>query len=241
MTISEGEVAAAIASMLRAGALTVTAPVIGDAGVPARAKLVFVVAVGLAIGLNRAPVALGDLPATAVLELAAGIVTGLVARFVMARAAIAGQLIGLSLGLGFASEYDVNAGENAGVIRTMATTIASLAFLSVGGLEAVVRGVAAGPAQLSHFAALGPQLLTEGTAAFGRGFALAAPIVLAALVGNLGLAVLNRAVPSINVFSISLASVLIIGGLTLLATSASFANDCTALARDAAARLYDAL
>ena len=40
------------------------------------------------------------------------------------RAAIAGQLFGLSLGLGFASQYDIHAGESAGTIRSIISTIA---------------------------------------------------------------------------------------------------------------------
>lgn len=49
----------------------------------------------------------------------------------------------------------------------------------------------------------------RATAAFGHGLALAAPIVLASLVGNLAFAVINRAEPAVNVFSIALAAVLV--------------------------------
>ncbi|HEY4243342.1 MAG TPA: flagellar biosynthetic protein FliR [Kofleriaceae bacterium] len=233
MTLSDPEIGAILAALARATGLVVTAPVVGDQGVPARAKLLFVVAIGIAVGTNRAPVSLADAPLVGALELAAGLLTGFVARVIVSRVAIAGQLAGLSLGLGFASQYDAHAGESAGILRTFASTLASLAFLMCGGLDAIVRSAAAAPASLDQLAHLGPMLLAQGAAAFGHGLALAAPLVLAALAGNLGLAVMNRAAPAVNVFSISLGVVLVIGGLVLLATASELVSGAGAAARDA--------
>ncbi|MCX5742154.1 MAG: flagellar biosynthetic protein FliR [Proteobacteria bacterium] len=237
MQFHEGELGALVVTFVRAAALVATAPVVGDSGVPMRARLVFVIALTLAIGTNRDPLPLAELPLTALVELAVGLVTGMSARFVMARVANAGQLIGLSLGLGFASEYDAHAGESAGTVRMLATTIASLAFIQVGGFEAIARGVAGRPAHLTELAYLGPQLIEHGTAAFGHGLALAAPVVIAALVGNLGLALMNRAAPAVNVFSVSLPAVLMIGGLVLVASAPSFIAHVVSVARTAAAIL----
>lgn len=220
MTLSEPEIGAVIAALARVGGLAATAPVIGDPGMSLRARLVFVLAVGAAVGVNRAPVALADAPMVAAIELAVGLATGFTARAVMSRVAIAGQIMGLSLGLGFASQYDPHAGESAGVLRSLTTTLAALAFLAAGGLSAVVRSAAAAPADLAQLTALGPAFVHHATAAFSHGLALAAPIVLAALVGNLALAVMNRAAPAVNVFSIALGAVLVLGGVVLLATAA---------------------
>jgi len=231
------ELGAFIAVFVRTSGLVATAPVIGDSGVSIRARLVLVVGVSIAIAANRDPIPFADLPATAVLELAIGLVTGLAARFIVSRVAIAGQLMGLSLGLGFASEYDVHAGESAGVLRTLASTLVGIAFVVAGGLEAIVRSVASGPAHVTQLATLGSQVIDHAASAFGHGLMLAAPIVLAALVGNIGLAVINRAAPAVNVFSISLAAVLIVGGLVLVATAASFAAGASDSARDALAQL----
>jgi flagellar biosynthetic protein FliR len=231
MTLSEPEVGALLATLARIGGLAATAPVIGDQGVPARAKLVFVLAVTGVIGFSRAPVELSALPIVASVELAVGLVTGLTARIAMSRIAIAGQLMGLSLGLGFASQYDLHAGESAGVLRSMMTTLASFAFLTAGGLEAIVRSAAASPANIAQLADLGPALIHHATSAFGHGLALAAPIMLAALAGNVALAVMNRAAPAINMFSIALSAVLILGGMVLLATSAHLVAGMTDTAR----------
>jgi flagellar biosynthetic protein FliR len=233
MTLSEPEIAALIATLARVGGLAATAPVIGDQGVPLRARLVFVLAVTAAVGASRAPVAIDALPLVAALELAVGVITGLTARIVLSRVAIAGQVMGLSLGLGFAAQYDVHAGESAGVLRSLITTLASLAFITAGGLHEIIRSCAASPAELSQLSALGPAFVHHATAAFGHGLALAAPILLAAFIGNIALAVLNRAAPAVNVFSIALSAVLILGGLILLATAAELIAGITDAARGA--------
>ncbi len=237
MTFGEGEIGALIAAIARVGGLVLTAPVIGDNGVSTRVKLVFVVAIAAVVGLARPPVSYADLPATVLLELGVGALTGASARFVMARVAVAGQLAGLSLGLGFAQQYDPHAGESAGTLRTLATTLAGLAFVSAGGLGALVRGAAASPAHAVDLAALGSRVIADGVAAFGRGVAIAAPILLAGMIGNLGLAVMNRAAPSVNVFSFALVAVLVLGGLVLLWSAPGFAGAALGTARDAIERL----
>lgn len=235
MSLTEHELGAIIAALCRATSLAMTAPVIGDA--PVRARLIFVLAIAFGIGMNRPGVTYGELPAVGSLELAMGLITGTTARFVMARVAVAGQLVGLSLGLGFASQYDIHSGESAGTLRMIFTTLASLAFLAVGGLEEVVRSAGAAPTEITDLAMIGPNLLRQGTSAFGHGLALAGPVVLAALVGNIGLAVLNRAAPAVNVFSISLSAVLVLGGLVLVATQTNLIGGITDVARDAVAVL----
>lgn len=233
MTLSEPEIGALIVTLARTGGLAATSPVLGDQGVSMRARLVFVLSVTAVIGPSRAPVAFSALPLVAAAELAVGLVTGLTARVVMSRIAIAGQLMGLSLGLGFAAQYDVHAGESAGVLRTLTSSLGGLAFLAAGGLEAIVRSIAASPADLSQLAGLGPAFVHHATAAFGAGLGLAGPLLLAAFVGNLALAVMNRAAPAVNVFSIALAAVLILGGLVLLATAAQLVAGATDTARAA--------
>ena len=233
MTLSEGEIGAVIAALARTGGLGASAPVIGDQGVSVRARMVFVLAVAFLVGINRPPVALAEVPLAIVVELAVGLITGLVARFVMSRVAIAGQLMGLSLGLGFAAQYDMHAGESAGVLRTLTASLGALAFLAAGGLEAIVRSAGGSPAELSQLNALGPAFVHHAAAAFGHGLALAGPILLAAFVGNLALAVMNRAAPAVNVFSIALSAVLILGGLVLLGTAAHLVAGATDTARAA--------
>jgi flagellar biosynthetic protein FliR len=232
VTIAEPEIGAFVAVFMRATALVMSSPVTGDAGVPARAKLVFITAISIALSANRPGVMYAQLPLTCFLEIDCGVITGLTARFVLARIAVAGQLMGLALGLGFAAEFDPHAGESAGILRTLATTLAGLAFLSTGGLSAIVQSCAT-PVNPWLLTGDGTQLLVEGANAFGHGLAIAAPIMLAALVGNLGVAVLNRAAPGVNVFSVALGAVLCLGCIMALATAGNFIGSVTAAAEEA--------
>ena len=235
MNIDPATLGALIAAFIRASALAATAPVVGDTATPIRARLAFVIAITIGVGLNRPGVPLGELPMVVVLELASGLIIGATARFTLAKVAIAGQLMGLSLGLGFAAAYDPHAEESAGTIRTMLSTVAALVFLGSGGLEAIFRSVAASPTSVTDVAFLGPELVRAATSAMGHGLALAGPIVLASLVTNVGLAVMNRAAPAVNVFSISLPAVLILGGIVMLATSGTLFAGITDVARRAVA------
>lgn len=233
MNIDGPMLGAFLVALCRATGLAATAPVIGDAGVPMRAKAIFVVVCSMAVAANRGGVDIANIGIQAPLELAVGILTGLSARFVMARVAVAGQLIGISLGLSFASQYDSHAGESATTVRTFLTTIASLAFLAAGGLEAIVRGIAA-PVSIFDLAVLGPQLVAQACSAMGAGLQLAAPLVLAALVANIGLAIVNRAAPAVNVFAISMGVVLLCAGSVIGAGGNGIFGGVADIAHDAA-------
>ena len=180
-----------------------TAPVIGDGGVPVRAKLVLRVSVALAIAANHPGVRVRRTCRDRSARARVGRRHRLTASFVLARARDRRPDDGprarpwLRVGVRPARR------RIAGVIRTIATTLAGLAFLAADGSK---RSSAASRRRRSAIA-VGtrlPQLLAVGAAAFGHGLALAAPVVLAALVGKSGLAVMNRAAPAINVFSVSL-------------------------------------
>lgn len=233
MTPTETEIGAFLVVLARVGGLMATAPVIGDAGVPKRARLVVVLALGFALAPNRPGVAYDDVPGLGMLELAVGLASGIVARFILSSVSTAGQLMGLSLGLGFAAGYDARAGESATSVSSFLNVLAGIAFLGCGGLEAIVRAAGQGPATPAQLVFVASAALEQGTASFGHGLALAAPIVMASLVGNLGLAVLGRAAPSINVFSVSLAAILVLGGFVLVAGASGLEMTVVGIARDA--------
>lgn len=233
MTLTEPEIGALFATLARATGLVAAAPVIGDTGIPVRARLVLVLAIVATVGPNRPPVPLADVPGVAMLELAVGLLTSLAARFVLARAAVAGQLFGLSLGLGFAAQYDLHAGESAGTLRALVNAVAGLVFLAAGGLEAIVQSASVAPAQGPEIPLLGALVIEQGTAAFSHGVSLAAPVILAALVGNIGLALISRAAPAANMFAIALAAVLILGGIALLGSAGELVDRLDDYARTA--------
>lgn len=218
----------------RLAGLCATAPVIGDGDVPRSLRLGLALVLAAALAPLRAEAELSV--ASLAAELALGLIAGTTARFALAAVEIAGQLIGISLGLGFAEQYDPRHGEAAGIMQVLARTVAALAFLGAGGLAALVRAAAA-PADLSLLPGAATAALALAASAATWGLGLAAPIVLAALLGNLALALAHRAAAALNLFAVGLSASLLIGGLALLATSAQLAAGM----RATAVRAVDAL
>jgi flagellar biosynthesis protein FliR len=230
--------------MARALGLCATAPLLGEAWIGSvRARLAFVLAVALALAPLRAAslAAAPLLPQVLALvpwELGLGLVVGATARAALIAAELAGAWIGGSLGLGFAAQYDARVDDSGEAMRALARAFAALAFLGAGGLEALVYACAAPLRPAAVTAALGdvaPMIAHAAESAIG----LMGPVVLAALVGNLGLALLQRAAPSINVFSFGLATSALIGGAALLVNSAAMIGHLQQLA-DRAVRVLSA-
>lgn len=230
------EVAPFVPALARAGGFAATAPLLGDASTPVRVRLVFTVAVAAAVTHRGAALTPTDAMIAAPLELVAGALPGLMARWILERVATGGQLIGLHLGLGFAQSYDPTASESATAARRLVATIAGLAFLAAGGLEAGVRAVAT-PVAHDRLAIDGAAAIALATQITSRAIAFAAPVIVAAVLINAGLAVVNRAAPAFNVFSIALIAVVIGGGLVLVAAAPGAAAAITDTAKAAVAVL----
>lgn len=216
----DASVAGFVGGLARASALAFTAPLLGDRGTSSRVRLVFAVAVAAVLAGRHQPGEPADAMALAAvpLEAGAGALAGVTARLVLDRAATGGQLIGVHAGLGFAQAYDPSAGESATSVRALVATIAGLAFLAADGLEALVRAAAVPVTSLTLEHGL-TGAATAALAVMAAAIGVAAPVLLAATVVNLGLAFVNRAAPAVNVFSVSLPVVLLVAGAALLATA----------------------
>lgn len=226
------EVAHFLPALARAGGFATTAPLLGDPTTPARVRLVFAVAVAAAVGHAAPTVGTAAMLAALPLDLAAGALPGLLARWILERVATGGQLIGLHLGLGFAQSYDPTASESATAARRLVMTFAALAFVAAGGLEAGVRAVAT-PVDGARLTVQAGDAVHVATGITTRAVGFAAPVLVASVLINGGLAVINRAAPALNVFSIALVAVLLGGGLVLMALAPGAAAAIGATARDA--------
>jgi flagellar biosynthesis protein FliR len=226
--------------LARVGGLCATAPLIGDATLPHRVRLGLTLVLTCALAPLRSTqfTDAGDLVAPLLAEVALGLGSGTVARLALASIEVAGQLIGVSLGLGFAAQYDALRTETGEVGRALAHTLAALAFLGAGGLEAVVRA-AASPASLAELTSVSQLALQLGSRVATDGLTLAAPILLAALVANLGVALVHRAAAAINVFAVGLGVSLLVGGFALLASSSQLVNQARMLAERAVQALAE--
>ena len=213
--------------------LMATAPVFNNASLPARVKLV----VGLAVTLAVAP-ALPPLPQIAPASWAGlavllqqgliGIALGFTMRIVFAGVDLAGELIGLQMGLGFAVFFDP---QNAGQSPTVAELVGLLAllvFLALNGhlamLALLAESFTALPIGAGSFPAAGWEtLLRWGATIFSIGVLLALPLISALLVANIALGVLTKVAPQLNLFAVGFPVTLMAGFAMLALTMPYFA------------------
>jgi flagellar biosynthetic protein FliR len=203
-----------------------SAPVFNNAAMPRRVRLM----TGLAIALALVP-ALPPMPAVpagswiglAILaqQMLIGILMGFALRIAFAAVDIAGEMIGLQMGLSFAAFVDPqNAGE-APVVGSFLALVLMLLFLALDGhlllIAALVDTFHAFPLGATGFSSIDARgLVTAGRDLFAVGLQLALPVIAALLLANLALGVLTRTAPQLNLFAVGFPITLLVGMLMLL-------------------------
>lgn len=213
---------------IRVAAMVSVLPGFGERSVPTRVKLVLALAFTAVIAPAVSPITLSDSQATllgySVTEGIVGLALGLSIRFfVMAlqtAGAIAAQATSLSQILGGNAVEPIPAMGYVLVIGGLA--LAVMAGLHVHAARFMIYSYELFPAGTLPDASS----LTEwGTAhlarAFSLAFLLAAPFVIASIVYNLTLGVINRAMPQLMVAFVG-APVITLGGLFILFLSAPY-------------------
>ncbi|ACC72114.1 flagellar biosynthetic protein FliR [Paraburkholderia phymatum] len=206
-------------------ALMATAPAFGDKSLPNRVKI------GLAgfVTLIVAPT-IGALPSATVFsaqgiwiivnQFLIGAALGFTMQIVFGAVQAAGDIIGMSMGLGFATFFDPHAAGSTDVMSRYVYMIAILTFLALDGhlqvLSALVQTFQALPVSANVLGANGWRVLVGwGSTVVSAGLLLSLPIVTALLITNLALGILNRAAPQVGVFQVGL-PVTVITGLLLI-------------------------
>jgi len=206
-------------------ALISVSPVFGEAGAPARVKigLAALLAAALAPALPAlppvAPASYAGLAITAQ-QVLIGIAMGFVMKIAFAVVQTAGELMGLSLGLSFASFFDPSVGASSAVLARIFHAIALLLFLALDGhllvLAILVRSFDVLPVATTALAQDGwAVLLAWGARVTELGLLLALPLVAAMLIVNLALGILNRTATQLSVFSVGFPISLCIGAILL--------------------------
>jgi len=211
---------------LRVLAMLAAAPVFGATQMPIqlRVGLAVLVALALAPALpTMPPVQLGSsLGWTLVVQqLLVGGVIGMAMTIVLSTVQLAGSVIGLQMGLGFSTLFDPVQGVQVTSLASFLNLLALLLFVSLNGhlllLAVLARSftlIPVGPAL-----GLGPStwhtLALEGSTLFSLGLALAAPVLGVLIIANLGLAVLSKLAPQLNLFAIGFPLFFALGFLAL--------------------------
>ena len=212
--------------------LIATAPILSNRAIPARIRMGFGAAMTLALipALPPSGLIVGSWPGLLALlqQMLIGLALGFSMRVVFTAIDLAGELIGLQMGLGFAMFYDPDNAAQSPVISEFLGLLAMLIFLSINGhlmlLAVIGNSFEWWPVGADLFPANGWMAIARwGSTIFSAGVMLALPVIAALLVVNIALAVLTRAAPTLNLFAIGFPVTLIAGFVMLLLSMPFFA------------------
>lgn len=212
--------------------LIATAPILNNRAIPARIRMGFGAAMTLALipALPPSGLVVGSWPGLLALlqQMLIGIALGFSMRVVFTAIDLAGELIGLQMGLGFAMFYDPDNAAQSPVISEFLGLLAMLVFLSINGhlmlLAVIGNSFEWWPVGADLFPANGWMAIARwGSTIVSAGVMLALPVIAALLVVNIALAILTRAAPTLNLFAIGFPVTLIAGFVMLLLSMPFFA------------------
>ncbi|MCP4994526.1 MAG: flagellar biosynthetic protein FliR [Gammaproteobacteria bacterium] len=225
MSFTEVQLSSWLAAFLwplfRIGAMVATAPIFSARQTPKMVRIGFaLVLTWLIVPIIPQPPVVDVLSPTGFLmvlqQLALGIVMGFLLKLVFGAVVFAGQLIAYSMGLGFASMVDPLNGVQVPVISQFYLIITTLLFLVFNGhlllIELLVESFHTFPVAVDGITRNGLyEVVGWGSRMFSGGLLLALPVMAALLLVNMGMGVVTRAAPQLNIFAVGFPLTILIG------------------------------
>jgi flagellar biosynthetic protein FliR len=214
--------------MLRMIAFISSAAIFSAAAVPITAKVLFSMVLTMmvytAVADSKLIARVADqqdnLIMLAVLELIVGLCMGFLTRMFFFAVSMAGEMISVALGLGQAQIFNPLMGSQGNAMEQFLVMFATLVFLAINGHHLLIQGliqsfgtIPVGNVNISAIELRNVVLAAQEM--FVIAVRMAAPIVISMLVIQIGIGLLSRAVPQINVLSTA-ASVSALIGIILL-------------------------
>jgi flagellar biosynthesis protein FliR len=210
----------------RIGSMVMLLPGLGESNIPVRVKLAIALMLTLIIlPLHRDAyhVDLQSLPALLVLmlhEIIIGVVLGATARVTLSALQVAGSVIAQQLGLGFVTTIDPTQGQQGLLVGNFLTMLGITLLFATDSHHLVIAALS------DSYAVFTPdEMLPSGdvaalatrafAAAFKIGLQLSAPFLVFGLVFNVGLGVLGRLMPQMQVYFVGVPLSILAGFLIL--------------------------
>ncbi|EPT9749416.1 flagellar biosynthetic protein FliR [Yersinia enterocolitica] len=210
--------------LIRILALISTAPVLSEKQINRKVKVGLAVLITFLITPSLPPVNIPLVSSGALWvagqQVLIGVAIGLTMQFAFAAIRLAGEVIGLQMGLSFATFFDPSGGPNMPVLARLLNLLAMLLFLSFDGHLWLISLLADSfhtlPIQFEPLNGNGFLALTQaGSLIFMNGLMLALPLITLLLTLNMALGMLNRMTPQLSVFVIGFPLTLTVGIISL--------------------------
>lgn len=225
VTFSEAQLMAWVTPLfwpfLRVLALFASAPIFSSRSVPMRSRvaLALFMALGMQPSLTGQPVLSLNSPGAleAVLQqIVIGVSIGLAVRIVFAAVEMAGEIIGLQMGLNFSGFFDPSTNSQVSAIGRFFGNLSMLLFVVLNGhlmvIQALVASFQTFPVGGHATDALHVLHLHElGSVIFTYGLWIALPLIGMLLFVNLVMGIISRIAPQMNVFAIGFPLTLSVG------------------------------
>lgn len=208
-------------------ALIASAPITGNQQFPLSAKIGLAVFLTILVAPLLPEASVADPASSAgvlllMREVLIGLAMGLAMRVIFAGVSMAGDLIGLQMGLGFAQFYDPQSNAQAPVTGQFLGLMATLTFLALNGhlmlISTLVESFRHAPVDNAATLAGNAMLLAQwGGTIMRAALLLSLPLIAILLVTNIALGVLSRAAAQLNIFAIGFPITIGVGFVALLA------------------------
>jgi flagellar biosynthetic protein FliR len=224
-----------LVAMIRPGAAFLAAPVFGASNVPVQVRLIISLAVGIP-AVQQVPF---ELPPAGLVTIAgfmlvageviAGLALGFAVQLGYSAAMMAGEVIGNSMGLGFAQMVDPQSGASSPALGQFLSILGTFLFLAMNGHLALATVVVDSYHSLPPGQAwLGQGQIRDvvmfGGDMFAAGMAIALPVGFALILVQVVMAMLARSAPAMNIFSVGLPATML-AGIVLMAIAAPAIGD----------------
>jgi flagellar biosynthetic protein FliR len=210
----------------RIGAMVMLMPGLGETNIPVRIKLSIALALTLIIlPLHRGAYQVDMTSLTPLLvlmlhEIVIGIVLGATARVTLSALQVAGSVIAQQLGLGFVTAVDPTQGQQGLLIGNFLTILGITLLFATDSHHLVIAALNESyrifsPGELMQSGDVAALATRAFAAAFKIGMQLAAPFLVFGLVFNIGLGVLARLMPQMQVYFVGVPLSIMIGFVIL--------------------------
>lgn len=205
-------------------------PILGPKSVPSvvRSGMVMVLSVFVFSFTEQTveiPVTIAELAVRLLLEMAVGLVLGLVMEFFLYIPQMAGLIIDTQMGMTMNQIYDATSQANLSATSILFKVMMMLLFFAENGHHTLLRIIlTSGEVVRFGAASFGNSVYAAGLKLFIEctvlSIKLCLPLLAAELIGQLGMGVLMKVIPQINVFAINIELKVLVGlGMLLLLLS----------------------
>lgn len=213
---------------VRIGAMFMAAPIFSIRQVPVRLRVLLAVLVALLVQPLVPPAPVVDVfgpegVMIALQQVGIGAIMGFIVQLAFNALIFAGQVMAYSMGLGFALMMDPANGVQVPVVSQYWLIMAILAFLLADGHLVLLAGIADSfqimPVALDGLTRAGLwALIVWSSQLFAGGLVMALPVLVALLLINIGMGVVSRAAPQLNIFAIGFPITLMMGFIVIWVT-----------------------